>query len=187
MKKIACAVFVTSLFSVSAHGALLNLTVDYPLVTGGISASLDYDADGGAGGNGLLTGSSFLSNYNPDGSGSQSLTQIGQLTFEVVIDPSTGEGLSGSLTATGDVGSGMETLFGSSQLVDFGFGGTGLFEAVFVQAAGSSLAPAGAQIGLIHDSAGSFSSGVSFDSDFTTNPLKNDIFLIPEPATLAAI
>lgn len=75
-----------------------------------------------------------------------------------------------SLLIVGDIGSGIQTLFSSSQLLNFGVGAVSKFEFLFLQdASPGALAPAGTNLGtILTDVNMAFPGGVpDFDDSFT--------------------
>ncbi len=120
----------------------------------------------------------------------------GYFDLTVMIDPITGDAVSGSLLVDDDF---YGDIFNSSTIVDFGFGGNDLFEFKFTQEGNSGL-PTGPQDG---DSIGVILSAVSipdaiFDDtpvivpDWTTDFSNNwngesDTFFMPEPASLGLL
>lgn len=188
----------------SAQGALLSPPLSpehYPLIYSS-NIRVVYDADGGTGGNGLLTATGTSLMYKP--SSTDDVVDVDG-TFEVTahIVPSTGAFISGHLDVTGvkDDGGGWiedylssNELFFSDTLTAFGFGPEDKFEFLFTQE-GNMLANNNAIVGLIFSAATitEFSTPV-FTSDFDNFFMDmepylgtSDTFWLPEPATLIVL
>jgi hypothetical protein len=181
----------------AAASAGLNLTRDYPLVTGNTTAGpalaigergVEYRAaDEELEANGIMT------NYKlTEAAASQNFVGnpfTNTVEVDLIVD-SAGVASSGTLAVVADRGSGLETLFSSSTLVQFDVRAADVFEAVFVSDAGSALVADGSLIGVILDVSPELGSGVpDFSGDFgPTGRLKADVFAIntpiPEAGTL---
>jgi len=174
------------LLAVSAQGTPLNLSKQhYPLVySGGIYVS--YDPAGAGGGQyGLLTASGWPLELNSDETTTVNLWD-GVFELEAVIDPSTGEGLSGTLTVTGDPDGYLEDLFYSTNLLGFGSSADDKFEFLFQQQ-GDMLAGDGDVVGVIlwAWSIDEFLEPV-FNIPFENNYNgEADTFYLPEPSSCA--
>jgi hypothetical protein len=195
--KVLRALFVSVVFlglttSLAEAELIDGLSFDhYPRVYSA-DIQVDYDADGGTGGTGLLTASGWTWDCYEENSG-DSYALYGDFYLEVEIDKSDSENIlaaSGYLTVD-DPGGPVEDLFYSTAITDFGFGGNDLLQFLFVQEGSGMMAPDGEPIGIII-------SGVSIDDDLFSeaNPPtflvdfynnyngSSNTFYLPEPTTM---
>lgn len=179
---VACAtVFVlAALPTRSRANSLLNLQVQEPKVAV-YGVYVDYDA-GYSATVGKLTASGMPGDLLMTHGGAVQYFDDGQFTLDALIDKTTGQALSASMQLDGDfgLGGGMQTLFASTQVHQFGSGPEDLFEFVFRQS--TSLKP-WPWIGVVLD--GRQISDMS-DPDFTKSfhndgAGKADVFAVPTP------
>ena len=153
-----CAVLV---LSVPAQAELINAKVT-PALLVTFDLKVVYDADGGAGGNGLLTATvnfdpwgawTSLQDYSVDGVTSAG-NYLGYFFLEAEINKTTLEAVSGTVSVSSDQswggfldgdldfsGGNLDSWEAgeraySTNLVDFGFGGYGLFDFLFWDSTG---------------------------------------------------
>jgi len=180
---LVCAMGVVLLCAVTAQAELLNLVTGLPWVYSS-NIYVTYDADGG-GGCGLL---------QADGWSMQAVTETetvdlwdGVFDLDIVIDPATGEAVSGSVLVTGDLnGYDTVTLFESTVLRDFGYGGDDLFEATFIQEGNTDMIDHGFLFGVILDGR-TIADPWTFAADFCGDGFAKSDTAIPEPATLCLL
>ena len=193
MKQVASIVGVCALVLVlagSARADLLNLEMTHYPRLKAVDVQVNYDADGGAGGMGLLTASGWSWDLYEDESTAIELW-AGVFDLTVTINPATGEAISGTLNVTGDPNGPLETLFSSATITAWGHGAEDLFEALFTQE-GPGLPPDQEPIALILSawSIAEFDENNPpvFTSDFSNNGNGfSDTFYLPEPSTAALL
>jgi len=202
------AVFVSIVFmglTTSLAGAALidGLSFEHFPRVRATSVMVNYDPDGGTNGRGLLTFSGFTTEYYHDELNPTSFDDIdGDFYLRVEIDKTSLQAVSGSLTplAVDDFygyanppnydAPPLEALFESDtseEPIDFGYGGSGLFQFLFKQTGSGMLAPVGSTIGVIVDATGLSSGtfGGDFQSDFSNGGIGfSNIFYLPEPTTM---
>ncbi len=176
-------VAVVCLCASVASADRLNLShPHYPLVASDF-IQVDYDADGGAGGMGLLTAVGYAADLQEFEGDSQIID--GDFILTVVINPTTGAGISGELVVSEwwDVSS---DLFYSADLTAFGWGtleGDDVFEATFIQD-GNMMASDGDDLGVILALA-SIDAPWDFSQDFSNSGYgTSQSFYMPEPTTM---
>jgi len=195
MRTICVSCLLVCVFTISAgssYAELLNLTVEhYPRVYSTF-VQVDYDP-AGAGANGLLEASGWTWDLYEDETSMSWPIYSGEFLLSVEIDKATGQGVSGSLDVTGDPYGPLETLFYSTTLTAFGYGGDDLFECLFTQE-GSGLPPVGEPIGIIMNAVSIddliFSEGVEpgWDVAFSNGgDGYSNAFYLPEPSSMALL
>ncbi len=189
-----------------AQAGALNLSPEYPLVFTDF-VDVGYDANG-VGAYGVLTASAW---FGPVLAAVDENTTIGLTSgvFElsVVIDPATGDEVSGSLLVTGNLSGGAaETLFESTSILDFGFSADDLFEITFTQQGETGLVASDSLLGVIldarnlqYDAGGSvylpaFDQGDFYgdgfglaDTFYISGPAEPGFYIIPEPSMTALL
>ncbi|HDZ21691.1 hypothetical protein LCGC14_0698160 [marine sediment metagenome] len=201
-----------------AHAELVGVVITPPILVT-FNAEVSYDADGGGGGHGLLTvyasfdpWGAFTSqqDYSPDGIVSTE-SPLGYFLLTAEIDKTTLESVSGSVSVSSDRGwdgfldgdldfSGGDLdpwepgeRANSTNLLEFGFGGYGLFDFLFDDATGDLAKPEdGGGLTVIvdgqFDGSGPFSLPAGWDTfqfDFQNSGAgKADV---PEPATVGLL
>jgi len=180
----------------AAHGALLNLTrLHYPLVYAG-NVSVNYDADGGAGG-GLLTasGTPFITLQLDDSDSGTSYFGSFALMLELVsggdndgsIVPGGQQSLNITYKPDGFMGA-SETIFSSTKATAFGFWYEDKFEFLFTQNVDTEFVDAGEPVGVIvtANSIPDFNEpDIPVFTDDFSNGLggESNTFYLPEPGT----
>ncbi|MCK4602509.1 MAG: PEP-CTERM sorting domain-containing protein, partial [Phycisphaerae bacterium] len=171
----------------SARGELLNLSIEHYPRTYSLDIQVTYDPDAGPDGNGLLTADGWPWEHYEDADDGVYDIWNGVFDLDVVIDPTTGQAVSGTLNVTGDPYGSLETLFYSTTLTQFGCGGDDLFEFVFTQE-GAGIPPEGAPIGIILSAVSitefDENNEPVFDTYFDNNGNGySNTFYLPEPSS----
>lgn len=194
--KVSCAVFVSVVFlglATSLAGAALisGLSFEHFPRAYSIDIQVNYDATnaGGTPGAGLLTADGWSWDLYSENS-VDSYELLGIFSLEVEIDKTTGQAINGTLLVD-DPGGPVETLFFSTTITDFGFGGDDLLQFLFVQNGTGMLAPDNEPIGVIISGVSipnalfSEANQPTFQVDFANNTNGySNAFYLPEPATM---
>ena len=211
----AAALLVVIVYTGAAQAALVGVVVTPPILVT-FDLDVNYDADGGGGGHGLLTAygtfdpwGAFKSqqDYSPDGIVSTE-SPLGYFLLTAEIDKTTLKSVSGSVSVSSDRGwdgflDGDLDFSGgdldsweageraySTDLLVFGFGGYGLFDFMFGNASGDLSNNGGVSVIVagLFDGAGPFSLPAGWDTfQFDFQNSGAGKADIPEPATMSLL
>lgn len=180
LARMACLLGL-ALPAATAQAISLNLALGLPdIMSSFITVNYTAASD-------LLAADGFATELT-DAGGTTSIMS-GTFSLMATIDDS-GTASSGSLTISGDVGSGVQTLLSSSTLSQFGFptGGGDPLEFVFTNLDGSLAAQFGSRAGVVLSSSGfpMPPPAPPFSADFSSNIAVSDVgtLQVPAPATL---
>jgi hypothetical protein len=153
---------------------------NYPVIDS-MMIKVSYDPVGGGNGDfGLLTARGWANTYMERKDSSYVLL-YGTFTLSAVINPVTGNAISGDLY--------VDSMFHSFALDKFGYKAEDTFEFVFTQVGPGGVVPDFAKVGVIlyAQSINEFSTP-RFDQAFQNNSDGSSYtFLVPEPATMALL
>ncbi len=197
--RIARAVLVSIVFiglatSLATAALIPGMSFEhYPRVYS-MDVSVNYDADGGTGGNGLLTASGYTWDcYESDPDSSYPLYGFFDLSVEIdKTNPNDIVAVGGTLVVSDEpvYGDPLVNLFASTTLTDFGFGGDDLLQFLFVQN-GPGMPPENEPVGIIISGVSidnalfSEANPPTFQEDFSnTGNGSSNAFYLPEPASM---